>query len=99
MKKATQKTIFKLLSLVLTLAMVFAVATIPTLTASADEVAYVTDRIYDFEEGVLPSEWNSSTSSHWTVAAAPTADVVCDSYSLYHKYSTGNTTLSLNNFV
>ncbi len=69
MKKATQKTIFKLLSLVLTLAMVFAVATIPTLTASADEVVYVTNKTIDFEEGTDTSKWTFGTG--WSVDNAP----------------------------
>lgn len=70
MKKATQKTIFKLLSLVLTLAMVFAVATIPTLTASAGEVVYVTNKTIDFEEGTDTSKWTFGTG--WSVADTPT---------------------------
>lgn len=98
MKKATQNKTFKLLSLVLTLAMIFAVATIPTLTASAGEVVYVTNKIVDFEEGKLPSAWSSGTSSAWSVKEAPAELAQYGTYSIFHKYTSSNATLSLNDF-
>lgn len=91
MKKEALNKTFKLLSLVLTLAMIFAVATIPTLTASAGEAVYVTNKIVDFEDGTDTSKWTFGTG--WSIGDAPSASTEHGAKSLKH-VSSGLTAMS-----